>query len=280
MAYFRYLWERTKQAYADAQAFREENFGGAIVALLVSVVGGGYVAYTGGEPMKNQWPSLIGAGVVGPVALVCAAFVIFWFFSAYRIYKKQRDELIRLRPAEKHSLDYTIRLTAEQATMPDRVLPEGMNVFRIHNSMGGVGLQRTLQAPGSLHNWPKEHFPQNVVQCVFENFSNTSLLDIEADLEILIQESVPTQNGSQSGKVIAAHPIKSPHAALKDNAQLSFFVSNETADYGLIRLPETCRIKQVGSDEWEIIRLAPPHPFTYGVLYPFIKPNQPALPSP
>lgn len=221
-----------------------------------------------------DWQVWAIAGLISVVALFAVCFLITaLFITPYRIYLEQRAEIAVLRPPEKHPLDYTIRLTAADGGMPSTVLPEGMYVFHIR--VDSVGQSRPVLPAGAQFPWGPPDLPSGIVRCTFENLGDARLLAIEADLEVLLHEVVPTINGgTQSGNVIGSVLIKSPQPTLPLGAEFSFFISNERLNYGRVCVPSTARIRCVGSEKWETVRLAPPAPHTYGVLYPFKSPSR------
>ena len=107
-----------------------------------------------------------------------------------------------------------------------------------------------------------DHYSDIWYRCGVTNFGTQPVRNLRAKFPVQFAEAEPTQNGAQSGTILANGYALTPSIDLGTGSGGSdyFYFANASPAFIEVSVPTTAILQTLTDDEWHVVKLIPPSP--------------------
>ena len=168
-------------------------------------------------------------------AALLAAFLLGWLYWA-------------LAPTDTRSLDQAIQLTCDWVQVPARTA-EKVHEIQLMAGKGGVP---TVQPYLDI-----KESPTYTYRCRFTNLSSISAANVTADMPLIFEKVIKSEDGTTSGAVVATYTVDTPNIIVGAGQSVDIYLRNRSPFFAALALPTSATGQVVGSDRIQTFKLMP-----------------------
>jgi hypothetical protein len=229
-------------------------------------------AWYGGNKILGLWLAFAGAICLGLV------FVL------------QIQQAIRKTQASENLLDNTIGFECAWSAPPSHYR-EDKTLFIVDFQgvpVTGINPDQQVAGPMSFRRSaepfePSDHYSDIWYRCNITNYGTLPVRNLRAKFPVQFAEAELTQNGTQSGKIVASGYALTPSIDLGTGSAGSnyFYFANASVVFIHVGIPPTAVLQTMADDEWHVVKLIPTSaPKRVFTLLPSDNPLHPTPTSP
>jgi len=214
---------------------------------------------------------------------IVASALIFAGATGILYWHAHPDALQSTISPARNPLDDTVRLECEK-TLSSVPYPASGRIAVLETFSPAGGMEPEITMPGT----PGAPFRNNgdeTLICRMQNFSDTAIVNAEADIVVQYWTVVPHPHGGiTEGRLIGTNIWTSPRVPLGKGETVVFYAWNVGPNFVHLVLPRQARLEPAGSAVWQRTMLAPPFfgGFVLGPAAPQLPPHKgssPPLPN-
>lgn len=255
-------------------------WGGLVGGILFGVAG--FVAAFRGEaiaPRRGHRRRMIGLYGMVASGIGLLGFATAYFLPASNVPMSKTPHERENEPPEKlsKSLNHTISLLCQNSVRPDSFrqdMPLRIQIIgpEISKTNPDFNVANTFFMQGDKKiQWDK-YSPLNMEKCTIINYGHSAISAARFEYRIEWREVTKTESGIKSGGIIATFNVSSPVIEMSPPPSQSnyFYMYSRAPSYVFVIPSDSIWIREVGADEWRMVKLIPPNePFAGFIFEPY-----------